>query len=103
MNLPAENVSGFDRPVIAQGHEYAEHVAQGVRGGGAPRNELGRLEIEHDEISLRSDLEPPDAVRESQAARGAERRKIERPQRRKILALQPRHLARLIQGAKHAE
>src|SRR5258708_32737491 len=103
MNSPAKNVSGFDRPVIAQRHEYSQQVAQGVGGGGAPRNEFGGLQIEHDKISLRAHLEPPDAVLELEAARGAERCKIKRPQRRKVLALQPRHLTRLIEGAKHAE
>ena len=87
MNLPAQNVGGFDRPVIAQRHDDSQDVAQGARGSGEPRNELGCLKIEHDEIRLRSHLEPPDAILEPQAARGAERCKIERPQRRKILAL----------------
>jgi hypothetical protein len=64
MNPAAENVSGLDRAVVAERHQYAQHIAERACSPGAPRNESGRLKIEHDEIGFRADVERADAVLE---------------------------------------
>src|ERR1700730_8263815 len=38
----AENISGLDRPVVAERHQDAQHIAERACRPGAPRNELGR-------------------------------------------------------------
>ena len=57
VHLATEDVSPRDDPIISQGHEYQQFLAQGTRLRRAPSDQRRRAQIKNDEVGFGADRE----------------------------------------------
>src|SRR2546426_12483733 len=103
VHLATEDVSPRDDPIISQGHEYQQFLAQGTQLCRTPSDQRRRAQIKNDEVGFGADREMTYVAIDAQSTGASQRGEIERAQGRELLMRELRNLVGVPQRPQHAE